>query len=918
MNPTCSKEVFKSLLLFFNILLISNLAVENSTAQQLNPPIQNYTSFEYGAANQNWDLSINDSGIIYAANNKGLLVFNGLKWKTYNLKSGSIIRSVYAHAGKVYTGSYLEFGYWKKNTKGTFVYHSLEHLFKEIELSSEEFWGIKAYHGNIYFRSFAGLYKYDGEQIIKIESGVFTSMRLYKDRLFVAKGRDGLFILDENDRLIHFKPSEIIQNTVADIIVHNEKLVVGTKDRLYQLNEKSNQFEVVSPLINSFISKAELNKVSSLSDDILVVGTLKNGFLTWNSETGEFQTFDRTNGLQNNTILSMDAFHGNLWLGLDNGIDRVEVQSPINFYTDSFGELGTVYDMIKEDDHFFLASNTGVYYLDDNGLKLLQGAEGHSWNLTKAEEKIISNSNAATFQVFKDRVLALDKATGSFDSEISPSNDLWIGTYTGIAKLKDTGLVRYENLDFPVKTILFENERVLWAAHPYEGVYRISLSADQKKTTEIYRLPSSDSLQFFNPEIYKINNQIAVYSNSKWYRYNSFSDHLEIFEELKHLNAYRLLNTRRGNYWFINTRNNDLLYTDLKNQNLIVPSWRLEDRLVKDYENIISTSDSTFYVTLKDGFAKLNLKGLEGERKDVFIAKPFVTGFRGVEKKYELNDIPEVSFKDARLLQFDIGYPLSDSREIEYRLIGGDTVKGLLDNGDLEFQNLSYGNYELQLQPLGSKNETTESFKFTVLSPWYLSNMMKLVYVIIFILLIALIYWYNRQRLKKHRSLIEQKFEKEHKERINRLEKERLLDEIDMKRKELANTTMIAAKKNEVLMEIQGELNKDKSKMNEYRLKNIMTKINAAIKNKDEWQVFETNFNEIHEDFFKDVLAVYPGLTSKDLKLCSYLKMNLTSKEIAPLMGISVRGVEVHRYRLRKKMELDKNENLTNYLIKNF
>lgn len=163
------------------------------------------------------------------------------------------------------------------------------------------------------------------------------------------------------------------------------------------------------------------------------------------------------------------------------------------------------------------------------------------------------------------------------------------------------------------------------------------------------------------------------------------------------------------------------------------------------------------------------------------------------------------------------------------------------------------------------------------------------------------------------------KYQKEHEERMNHLEKERLIQEINLKRKELANSTMMAARKNEVLMEIQGELNKDKNKFsNEYRLKHIMSKINRAIKDKDEWKVFETNFNELHEDFFKDLLDKYPNLSNKDLKLCSYLKMNLTSKEIAPLIGISVRGVEVHRYRLRKKMDLDSSENLTNFLISTF
>ena len=239
----------------------------------------------------------------------------------------------------------------------------------------------------------------------------------------------------------------------------------------------------------------------------------------------------------------------------------------------------------------------------------------------------------------------------------------------------------------------------------------------------------------------------------------------------------------------------------------------------------------------------------------------------------------------------------------------------------INLQNLDHGNYELELLAIGPQANIAEksSFGFSIKPPWYLSNLMKLVYILAFLALIGLVYWFNQLKLKKHQLLLEEKFEKEHQERINNLEKERLVSQINLKRKELANTTMVAAKKNEMLMEIQNELSKDKNSFsNEFKMKHILNKINRAIKNKDEWEVFETNFNELHEDFFKDILKNYPKLTSKDLKLCSYLKMNLTSKEIAPLMGISVRGVEVHRYRLRKKMGLNKKENLTNFLIKNY
>ena len=908
-----------SVIFLYTILIISISCAYSSTAQQLNPPIQNYSSIEYNAASQNWDISIDESGVIYVANNRGLLIFNGQTWKLFSLNSGAIIRSVYTYEDKIFTGSYREFGYWQRNGLGSFSYHSLKSLFKNIKLSDEEFWGIIAYKGDIYFRSFGGLYKYDGKSISKIASGVFTTMHYYKDLLLVAKGRDGLFFLKDNGKLEFFEASDkIAGNTIADVIIHDDKLFVGTREKVYVLNEKEDTFELLPEKVNQFINKHELNKLISLPNNILMFGTLKNGILEWNRNSDEYRVFDRSNGLQNNTILSIDYFKGNLWLGLDNGIDRVSVDSPINFYTNVSGELGAVYDLIKEPNDIFLASNTGVYQLKYNVLQLITGADGHSWNLTRTDDFLISNSNSGTLKIQRNKAEIIDNSTGSFYTKLSPSNEIFIGTYTGIIKRTKDTFTQLDNINFPVRKIIFENENTLWAAHPYEGVYRIELSDSLDRAISVKEISSFGNKENFNPKIYKINNHIAVFSDEKWFKYNAFSDSLEVFEELSKLNGYKLLEENNGRYWFLNTKTNDLLFTDLKEKQLVLPSWRLDNRLVKGYENMTATSDSVYYISLKDGFARLDLKALIEEQSNLFISEPYIVGFKDSENNYIINEKANIPFKKAGLISFEIGLPFSDARDIEYRLIGNDTLSGLVEQGNLDFQNLRYGDYSLELWPVGGKSKYLKQFQFSILPPWYLSIWMKTTYLILFLCGIALIFWDNRRRLRKHQRLIEQKFEKEHKERINRLERERLMDEIDMKRKELANTTMMAAKKNEVLMEIQGELNKDKAKINEYRLKHIMNKINGAVKSKDEWQVFETNFNEIHEDFFKDLLDTYPHLTSKDLKLCSYLKMNLTSKEIAPLMGISVRGVEVHRYRLPKKMDLDKNENLTNFLIKKF
>ena len=110
-------------------------------------------------------------------------------------------------------------------------------------------------------------------------------------------------------------------------------------------------------------------------------------------------------------------------------------------------------------------------------------------------------------------------------------------------------------------------------------------------------------------------------------------------------------------------------------------------------------------------------------------------------------------------------------------------------------------------------------------------------------------------------------------------------------------------------------LNKD-AFSNKQRYRSLTKKLDSSINEDEDWKQFEVNFKELHNDFFENLLRQYPRLTPKDLKLCAYLKMNLSTKEIAPLMAITVRGVEIHRYRLRKKLGIDSSQNLSNFLIK--
>jgi DNA-binding CsgD family transcriptional regulator len=98
-------------------------------------------------------------------------------------------------------------------------------------------------------------------------------------------------------------------------------------------------------------------------------------------------------------------------------------------------------------------------------------------------------------------------------------------------------------------------------------------------------------------------------------------------------------------------------------------------------------------------------------------------------------------------------------------------------------------------------------------------------------------------------------------------------------------------------------------------LRKIQKVINDGMNDERDWNLFEDSFNEAHESFFKKLKAQYPDLVPNDLKLCAYLRMNMSSKEMSSLLNITLRGVEIRRYRLRKKLNVPHDKILTEFLM---
>ncbi len=350
---------------------------------QYSPYFKNYSLSEYHGGNQNWDISKADNGKLYVANNNGLLEYDGINWNYNELPNRTTIRSVLAHNNKIYTGSYEEFGFWQKNSKGELIYSSLSNLFKLEESLNEEFWQILPYKNAIILRSFLNIYIYENEKITKIKPrSTVISCNVVNDQLYVSTLKDGIFLLD-NTNLISVINNEILRDTkVISISEYNSKLLIATSLKGNYIFDKGNLTPLKSE-INELIKQYQLNEFSKLDNGNMIFGTIKNGVYYTDGSGNILFHINKENGLINNTVLSQCLLdEGRIWLGLDNGLALINLDSYSSFYNDLTGKLGAVYDVIKYNGTFYIGSNTGLYFLDDNNnLQFIKDSQGQVWNL---------------------------------------------------------------------------------------------------------------------------------------------------------------------------------------------------------------------------------------------------------------------------------------------------------------------------------------------------------------------------------------------------------------------------------------------------------------------------------------------------------------------------------------------------------
>lgn len=905
-------------------------------AQEL-PPITNFPPEIYNAGNQNWMLTQSSNKYIHIANNLGLLSYNGEQWNLNKMPDGNAVRSVLSTDNKIYTGSYMDFGYWELDNKGILNYHSLTALADEEILDGEQFWHIQELEEYIVFQSLRRLFSYNKEtQKINLITAENIISNLFKvdNKLYYQVAEDGLYVIN-NGFIDQVVPNTVVQNKpIVGLFKFKENtlLAVTRDDGLFAIKDGSwDPFQADNFPIDESVFTAKF-----IRDNILVLGTIGDGLHLFN-----LQTLEITELLQpvinNNTVLSIfEDEAGNIWAGLDNGLVLINRKSPFKLFTDIYGKVGTVYCSYRFKDRLYLGTNQGLYVNapDKNEYELIPGTSGQVWSINEINGKLYAGHDRGTFEIDRNSAKHIFDGQGVWEIREFKTG-LLQGHYNGLSYWEDANAksdpIYLNNFDFSSRNLVVENDFTIWVGHDHKGILKLKIDDE---ATEILEKESFNTInkdgqglkifQFNDSIHYSIDNGVYTYVPAK----NKFSQNKELTSLLKERRLSGISEVLPDNTWWSFGAENLLYVTkDAFQDRLSLKSVPLpiEYRsIAKGFENISLIGEREYLVGSNVGYIIFSTPFNLATTTQLNINK---VATASLDKKFTNHNL------DIRLLElpnainnirFDFSIP-DYSKLVKpvysYRIKGFNTGWSDWQNeGTVIFENLPAGDYIFEVRgKINTELGNKASFVFSIAPAWYTSITAIVIYILLFLLLIFVLHkiytgYYRKQRsrlLERNRKKSQIK-QLEARQEIITLQNQKLESDMTSKNRELAASTMNLIKKNEFLNKLKKQLNKAGNKED---IQTVIGVINRNIAEKDNWKLFKEAFDNADKDFLHTVKEAHPNLTSNDLKLCAYLRLNLSSKEIAPLLNISVRSVEIKRYRLRKKMNLDHIQGLVEYIL---
>lgn len=939
-----------TLLLFCVFSLFSSLSRGSSIP--FSPIVRSYSVSNYNAGIQNWSVAQDERGIMYIGNNKGLLEFDGNRWKLHELPTKNIVRTVYiGEDGKIFVGSFEEFGYFERDSLDSLVYHSLKDEVKDFRFQNDEIWSIVPVQDEIVFQSFGSLFIYDGHTVRGIRTKSLP-LNLFQvgDTFYSQLINEGLsiFINDGFEHLIDRKllgDSDVMAGLSYDdgalLLTRNSGGFIYQHGKVVKWHTEC----------DAELEKYTVNRAVMTKDSCYIIGTISNGVYAIDKKGRLLWKENTDSRLQNNTVLGLycDA-DNNVWVALDEGIAYILNNSLVYYYEPPYRKIGMIYDVLVKEDEAYVASNQGVYRMKSGKLELVPGLEEQAWYVKEWGNQILCGHNKGTFQIAGLQASLISDVRGAMCMrEIYHEGRplLLQGTYTFLNLYKEnaSGVWSFLNslggFTHMVRGIEMDHRGNIWVKHLRKGLFRLRISPDLKRVEDLKTYMELGDVKDGNFSLFKINGRV-VFSNGKaFYTYEDMTDSIIPYEvmneQLPELKGINDVSHAGGNmYWFVSGRMAYLVKCEMNVFQIehripfsLFEGLSIEERAAMVYDKGSKSS----YLCLNNAIARIDadssLLYKSSVKRSLWVSGITVEAeWTGKKKQLSVQEENKIEAEFSTVC-FSLCYPVYNNYtyKVRYKLEGlndqwVDNERSL----EKKYTRLPFGSYVFKAEVYdGNQILASTTLPFVILRPWYLSYWAISGYVLAGLILLLLLQYIVYQSVKKkkdrvieqqriaHQAEIEQQEKK-----IIELEKEQLEADLRFKSKELSGVVMTNIAHQEFLNSLKEEIQQQKLS-GQYTRKNLDKLLalvnNNIVSDEESWNMFQANFDRIHENFFRNLKQQYPDLTSGDLRFCALLRLNLPTKEIAKLLNISIRGVDAARYRLRKKFNLPQEDSLTDFMI---
>lgn len=951
--------------------IISTIFALTTSAQI--PTLRNFSPIEYNGGTQNWEISEIRDNLMAFANNHGLIVFDGENWQIHPVANYTSVRSLAFDAKKlcVYAGASDEFGYFDINTATFNVeYHSLSKLLPANMRIFGEIWKIHLLpSGEVLFQGREHLFSLrQGNKLITLKTaGAIDNSSLVGDRVYVSTNT-GIYIYHGGKLSPLPGTGNLTGKRVSGVVQYNGKVMFVTmSDGLFIYDgHTATPFELdISPLLkdnNVFCAAAGKRYIG--------FGTIKNGLIVKDLQTGSNYYVNTNTGLQNNTVLSMsfDSLD-NIWLGLDMGLSYVMLESSYGNLLGANNTIGTGYTSAISGNQLYMGTNQGLFSIPfplQNSIlppkaQTVEGVVGQIWSLQNIDGTLLCGANDGAYVVGAGTVRRIDGLGGTWGFRKLNDHPGYLLTcdYDGLAVLKQEGgsitlHSRLSNFHEASGNFEQDSDGSIWLSHWHKGVWHFRLSDDMTHVENLeYYHNGAGLVADDNNLVCKIDGRVYVSSVDGFHQYDERNRKLKHCDWMNNLfNTYGealhvtqapdgMIIAYKADYLAVAERQHNGKY-----QSRQVGYGNMVQQMQMGLGNIGFLENRQIVLNSNNGFFVMR-----PQKKDA--AK---TNHVMVSRIYSTNTGDTLVYmRCPELVKEEVVLPHSlNSIRIEYVMPEYRGEKGVLyscylegyekemstmsHSSSKEYTKLEKGKYifHVKARNLVDGTESESQIVIRILPAWYETWWAYLLYIILAVTgMWALLRYMNlraekelrKVKKEKERQMKEQQMEfhlaEEKKEKeLAKLRSKQLEVELKHKSSELSDSAMNLVRKNDMLQAIDQNMEQLSESVRREETKarlvkkigDIRKEIKMHMNDDDNWNKFEENFNLVYDNFSQKIMEAFPQLKKSDLKLCVYLRMGLSSKEMASLLNTSVRSIETARYRLRKKLDIDTGSNLTDFI----